>query len=102
MPTAVFQADFTKWNEALRNAQASLKPLDVSANGVRQSLQRMVNSFSGVNIQKQAQLAVAAVNSIGGVTKLTDAEQKKLNATVTEAIACLLYTSPSHETPEHL
>src|SRR5262245_21343896 len=86
-PTATFNADFTKWNEGLRNAQSGLKPLEVSAKGVQQSLQKMVTSFSGVNIQKQAQIAVAAVNSSGGGTKLSDSEEKKRNSTVTEAIA---------------
>jgi len=87
VPTATFTADFRKWNEALRNAQTSLKPLEVSAKGVQQQLQRMATSLSGADIIKQANLATAAVKSIGGATKLTEAEQKKLNATVTEAIA---------------
>jgi hypothetical protein len=85
--TATFTADFTKWNEGLRNATAGLKPLEVSAKGVQSQLEKMARSLSGEQIVKQAQLATAAVKSIGGATKLTEAEQKKLNATVTEAIA---------------
>src|SRR6188768_4257557 len=85
--TATFTADFTKWNEGLRNATANLKPLEVSAKGVQSQLEKMARSLSGEQIIKQAQLATAAVKSIGGATKLTEAEQKKLNATVTEAIA---------------
>lgn len=54
---------------------------------MQQQLQRMANSFSGVEIRKQADLAVAAVKAIGGASKLTEAEQRKVNATVTEAIA---------------
>jgi hypothetical protein len=38
-------------------------------------------------VLSEATLAVKAVNDLGGVTKLTEAEQKRLNATVTEAIA---------------
>ncbi len=85
--TATFSADFTKFNSALKDAQSSLKPLEVSAKGVQAQLKAMATSLSGANIQRQASLAVAAVNSIGGATKLTASEQTKLNATVTEAIA---------------
>jgi hypothetical protein len=87
VPTATFTADFTKWNQALRDASTSLKPLEVSAKGVQQQLQRMATSLSGATIIKQANIATEAVKSIGGATKLTEAEQRKLNATVTEAIA---------------
>lgn len=85
--TATFTADFTKWNEALKSATANLKPLEVSAKGVTSQLERMARSLSGEKIIKEAQLATAAVQKIGGVTKLTAQEQAKLNATVTEAIA---------------
>ena len=95
--TATFTADFTKWNEGLRNATASLKPLEVSAKGVQSQLEKMARSLSGEQIIKQAQLATAAVKSIGGATKLTEAEQKKLNATVTEAIA--KYAALGHKAP---
>jgi len=87
LPTATFVADFTKWNEALRNAQTSLKPLEVSAKGVQQQLQRMATSLSGATIIKQANIATEAVKAIGGATRLTESEQRKLNATVTEGIA---------------
>ncbi len=87
MPTATFVADFSKWDAALKNATAGLKPLEVSAKGVQQQLQRMATSLSGADIIKQANLATAAVKSIGGATKLTATEQTKLNATVNEAIA---------------
>lgn len=85
--TATFTADFTKWNAALRDAQQSLRPLEVSAKGAQSQLQKMATSLSGVNIKKQADLAVEGVKAIGGASKLTESEQRKLNATLTEAIA---------------
>lgn len=85
--SAVFQADFSKWDSALRNAQQNLKAFEVSGKGVQRQLQRLSESFSGVQIKKQADLAVAAVRAVGGASKLTEAEQRKVNATVTEAIA---------------
>jgi hypothetical protein len=87
MPTATFVADFSKWNQAVKDATTGLKPLELQGKGVAQSLKAIQNSFSGATILKQANLAVAAIGDIKNVTKLTDAEQKKLNATVTEAIA---------------
>lgn len=65
---------------------------------MQQQLERMSKSFSGVEIKKQADLAIASLKSVGtgatesqrlisGAAKLTEAEQRKVNATVTEAIA---------------
>jgi hypothetical protein len=85
--SAQFVADFSRWDASLKNAQAGLKSFEVPVRGVQQQLQRMANAFSGVEIRKQADLAVAAVKSIGGASRLTEAEQRKVNATVTEAIA---------------
>jgi hypothetical protein len=87
MPTATFVADFSKWNQAVKDATAGLKPLELQGKGVAQQLKSIQNSFSGATILKQANLAVAAIGDIKNVTKLTAQEQTKLNATVTEAIA---------------
>jgi hypothetical protein len=87
VPTATFQADFTKWNQALENAKGGLKSFEVSAKGVQQQLERTAKGFAGVDIKRQAEVAAAAVEKIGGVTKLTEQEQRKLTATVDEALA---------------
>src|SRR5262245_55903855 len=84
---ATFTADFSKWDVALKNAQANLKSFEVSTRGVQQSLQRIATGFSGANIIREARTVVAAVEAIGGAARLTEAEQRKVNATVTEAIA---------------
>jgi hypothetical protein len=85
--TATFQADFSKFDKSLADAKTSLKSFEVTGKGVQQSLERMAKSLSGVDIKRQAEIAAAAVQKIGGSTKLTETEQRKLNATVTEAIA---------------
>jgi hypothetical protein len=85
--SAVFQADFTAFNRAVKDATSALKPLELQGKGVQQQLAAIQKSFSGATLIKQANLAVAAIGDIKNVTKLTEAEQKKLNATVTEAIA---------------
>jgi predicted nucleic acid-binding Zn-ribbon protein len=85
--TATFYADFSKWDSALKNAQANLKTFEVSTKNVQQSLQRMTSGFDGTKIMREAKTVVAAIEAIGGASKLTAAEQRKVNATVTEAIA---------------
>jgi hypothetical protein len=47
----------------------------------------MGESYSGAATISQANAAMLAVQSLGGTTKLTDAEQRKLNSTLTEAVA---------------
>jgi hypothetical protein len=84
---ATFTADFGPWQKALDNAKQSLQPLIVSSKGLQAQLERMTKSFSGADVQKQANLAVAAVEAVGGAAKLTASEQSKLNAQLTEAIA---------------
>ena len=84
---ATFTADFTKFDAALKNAQGTLKTFEVSTKNVAQSLQRMTAGFDGTKIMREAKLTETAVRSIGGAAKLTEQEQRKVNATVTEAIA---------------
>lgn len=85
--TARFQADFASFYSAIQKADTQLKGLETGAGRVSTSLNRMVNSFSGRKIIQDATLATEAVNRIGGVTKLTTAEQRKLSATLSEGIA---------------
>ncbi len=85
--TATFQADFTKWNQALKDATKTFQPLEVAAKGVNKQLADMAKSFSGEKIIRQAQLATAAIGDISNATKLTKKEQASLNSTLTEAIA---------------
>ena len=87
MPTAHFQADFTQWNAALKDAQEKLKSFEVAAGNVGPQLKRAFSTFSGEKLIREANLAVAAVTKLGGATKLTATEQARLNATLTEAIA---------------
>jgi hypothetical protein len=85
--TAQFQADFSRWDKALSDAKTGLKSFELVGKSVQNQLTKMTNGFSGATIQKEAAIAVTAVKAVGGATKLTEAEQRKVNATVTEAIA---------------
>ena len=85
--TATFAANFEPFDRQLDQASASLGQFEQDTKKVERSLQRMVSEFDGTKVSQQAQLMAAAVDKIGGAAKLTEAEQRKLNATVTEAMA---------------
>jgi hypothetical protein len=85
--TGKLQADFSSFYDAVQTADASLDTLEQGAAKAEIGLNKMVANFSGQKIIQQAQTAVEAVNRIGDVTDLTEKEQAKLNATLTDAIA---------------
>lgn len=89
--SATFVANFDSWNRSIADAQKNVKVfgqnVELTSRSTQQQLQRMTSSFDGSKIIKDATLAVAAIERIGGASKLTESEQRKVNATVTEAIA---------------
>jgi hypothetical protein len=95
--TGKFLADFSSFQDAVTKAEISLRSFETGAGKVGTALNKMTDSFSGRKIITEAELAVRAVNEIGGASKLTEREQARLNATVTEAIAkynALGYAAP--------
>ena len=60
----------------------------------------MVEGFSGSKLFRDAELVAEAVGRIGGASKLTDAEQRKVNRTIEEAMA--KYRALGQEAPAHL
>jgi hypothetical protein len=85
--TGKFAADFASFYEAVQKAEVSLRSFEAGAGKVEGSLNRMVDSFSGRLIITQATLATEAVERIGGASRLTEAEQARVNRTVSEALA---------------
>jgi hypothetical protein len=81
-----FTADFGAFYDAVEKADVKLKGLESSASKVAGSVNRVADSFSGQRILQQANIAVKAVESIGGASKLTESEQRRLNATLSEAV----------------
>ena len=63
-------------------------------------MQRLANSFSGDKLIQAAHNAAAAVHQIGGAAKLTEAEQARVNATVTRALQ--KYQALGQEAPQAL
>lgn len=85
--TATFQADFKQFDQAISEITPKLGAVEQDAKKVARSLQKITSDFDGSKLTSQAQTAARAVEQIGGVTKLTEAEQRKLTATVGEAMA---------------
>jgi hypothetical protein len=85
--TAKFQADFSSFLAAVQKADVSLKTFESGAGQVEKALTRMANSFSGQQVIRDATLAAEAVERIGGAAMLTEREQARVNAQVTEALA---------------
>lgn len=83
--TGRFAADFASFYDAVQRAEVSLKGFEQGAGKVETSLNRMTDSLSGTKIVQQATIAAEAVDRIGGVSKLTDAELARVGATATEA-----------------
>jgi hypothetical protein len=91
-------ADFSEFSTALKNVEVQLKTTGDHAKNAGRDLSRIVEGFSGSAVMRQADLiaeglrrieqeAVKSGRSISGVSTLTEAEQRKVNAAVTEAIA---------------
>ena len=84
--TGVLTADFSDFTRAVDQAQVQLKGFEGNAGKVESSLSRMTNSLSGTKLIQDATLMAEAVELIGGASKLTDAELKRLGATAAEAV----------------
>jgi hypothetical protein len=84
---ATFTANFQQFDAAVKNAQKNVESFEFNVKGTQRALQQMVSSFDGSRVIRDATLMAAAVEKIGGAAKLTESEQKRLNATVTEALA---------------
>lgn len=85
--TAKFVADFSSFTQAVERAETKLRSFESGAASVGRALDRMGDSFSGRKLLQDATLAAKAVEDLGGASKLTETEQKRLNSTVTEALA---------------
>jgi hypothetical protein len=85
--TARFGADFSAFHDAVQKAEAELRSFDSGANQVQQSLDRMVNQFSGRKVIQDAELMTKAVEELGGASTLTEAELARVGRTMNEAVA---------------
>lgn len=84
-----FVADFSSFQTACDNAVLKLRGFEDSSTKVTGQLNRMADSLSGVKIVQQAQLAVEAVERLGGASRLTENELQRVGAIAAEAAAKL-------------
>ena len=82
--TATFAADFTQFEKSLTQATVKLQTFERATKNVNRDLRREIESFSGQKIATEASRIVEAVNRIGGVSRLTETELKRVNAVITE------------------
>jgi methyl-accepting chemotaxis protein len=83
--TAVFQADFSRWDKALESAKANLKSFEVSAKGAQAQLTNLAKGFSGERLIREAKATAAAIEAIGGPSKLTANELQRAGEKAKEA-----------------
>lgn len=84
--SATFLADFTQWDQALRQAETKLGAFEQSTLKTKNSLQKMVSEFDGSKVIQQAGTMEEAVRRAGGAATLTDRELRKVNDTLQEAL----------------
>lgn len=84
--TATFEADFSKFYDAVEEANVKLKSFASGASEVSTKLSGMYDSFSGRNVIQQATLMTEAIERLGGASQLTDQELARVSQTVGEAV----------------
>lgn len=84
--SGTFVADFSSFQAAVDQSVAKLVDFSAGSDKVQASLNRMVDSFSGVKVIQQATLMTQAITDLGGATTLTANEQAKVNTVVQAGI----------------
>lgn len=100
----ILEADSSKFAAAMKDATADSKKLADSLKKELEPSTRGVNAafkdFLGVNTIKRAQEMAEAVKRLGGATRLTEADQRKLNSAVQDALTH--YKAMGVEGPKNL
>jgi hypothetical protein len=84
--TGIFQANFDSFYDAVEKADVQLKGFEDDANKVGNTLNRLAVSFSGKQIVQDATMMAKAIEEVGGVSKLTEAELTRVSAKAAEAV----------------
>ncbi len=84
--TATLAIDIEVFKEGLEKATVSLKSFERAAENTDRDLSRLLESFTGQKVAIEADKMAEAVRRIGGASNLTEKEQRRVNATVSEAI----------------
>lgn len=84
----------------LKAFKANMQEMRVQLETNQAAMKRMASAFDGNKVIGDANAMVKAIHEIGGASKLTDTEMKRVNSTVTEAIA--KYKALGREAPPEL
>jgi hypothetical protein len=84
--TGIFEADFSKFQTAVEQANVSLRGFQTNGEKVESQLTRVGNSLTGVKIIQQATLMAKAVEDVGGASKLTADELARVQAIAQQAV----------------
>lgn len=98
--TATLALDVKNFEAGCKKAVVEMQGVERASKTVNRDLKRLMEDFSGQKIAVEATRVAEAVQRVGGASKLTEAEQKRVNATVTEAIA--KYKALGQEAPKAL
>ncbi len=71
----------------LKAFKANMEEMRTQLETNASAMKRMSSAFDGSKVIGDANAMVKAIHDIGGASKLTEAEQKRVNAAVTEALA---------------
>src|SRR5258708_2928632 len=84
--TGRFAADFQDFYAAVQQADAKLADFQSGASQVERQLNRVADALSGRQLIQDATLAAKAVEALGGVSKLTEAELQRVAAQASLAV----------------
>jgi len=85
--TGIFEADFSAFNDAVKQSTLELTKFETGAADVEKRLNRMGDSFSGKKIIQEATLMAEAIGQLqGGLSSLSDAELARVAKTAGEAV----------------
>lgn len=98
--TATLALDVRNFEAGCKKAVVEMQGVERASKTVNRDLKRLMEDFSGQKIAVEATRVAEAVQRVGGASKLTESEQRRVNATVTEAIA--KYKALGQEAPKAL
>jgi hypothetical protein len=84
--TGDFEKAFSNATRTVSGFERTFQNAATSIQGHQQSINRAFADFSGDKITREAAALSVAITQIGGAARLTEAEQRKVNATMAEAI----------------
>jgi hypothetical protein len=83
---ATFTANISQFRQSLAEASTVVTAFEKTTSQVNSQLKRFGNEFSGAKVRAEAEAMARAIADIGGASALTDANLKRVNGTIKEAI----------------